>query len=214
MGADTGLPPAASALVLGLGNPGETYRRTRHNLGFRALDRLADRAGVRLEPAGELRPLARWAEARVAGQRVVLAQPRTYMNRSGRAASALCRALAVAPHDLVVVHDDADLALGRLRVRRGGGSGGHNGLRSLLDALGTADFVRIRLGVRGAERDEAELAEYVLRPFEAEEERVAEALADAGADAVEHLVAFGLEPTMNRFNGHAVPSATGPDPRT
>ena len=208
------LRPAARPVVLGLGNPGESYRFTRHNLGFRALDRLAARSGACLTATGELRPTAWWAETRIRGERVVLAKPRTYMNRSGRAAAELCRVFGVVPRDLVVVHDDADLALGRLRLRRSGATGGHNGLRSLIDALGSADFVRVRLGVRGVDRDDADLAEYVLRPFEAGEEGVAEALADAGADAVEHLVVFGLEDTMNRFNGRHVTSGADPDPRS
>jgi PTH1 family peptidyl-tRNA hydrolase len=201
-------------LVLGLGNPGGDYRATRHNLGFRVLDRLASRAGVLLAAAGDLRSTAWWAEVRIAGRPVVLAKPRTYMNRSGRAAAALCRTLGVGVADLVVVHDDADLALGRLRVRRGGATGGHNGLRSILDVLGDADFVRVRLGVRGIERDREDLAEYVLRPFDADEEPVAEALADAAADAVEHLVAHGLDDTMNRFNGRDVAGTARSEDRT
>lgn len=200
----------ALTIVLGLGNPGEAYRATRHNLGFRTLDRLAARAGARLEARGGLRPDAWWAETRIGEGAVVLAKPRTYMNRSGRAAAALCRTFDVEPGDLVVVHDDADLALGRVRVRRGGATGGHNGLRSLIEVLGSAEFVRVRLGVRGADRDGVDLARYVLEPFAAEEAAVASALTEVGADAVESLLAVGLEATMNRFNGRN--AAVGTDP--
>lgn len=198
-------------IVVGLGNPGEAYRATRHNLGFRTLDRLARRAGTRLEAAGVLRPDAWWSEASLEGRPVVLAKPRTFMNRSGRAAAALCRTFETEPSDLVVVHDDADLALGRVRVRRGGASGGHNGLRSLIDVLGTPEFVRVRLGVRGEDRDEAELAEYVLEPFGPHELAAAAELIEAGADAVLSFLSAGLDATMNRFNGRNVASATEPE---
>ena len=201
----------ALTIVLGLGNPGETYRATRHNLGFRTLDRLASRTGTRLEAQGELRPDAWWAQTRIGEGAVVLAKPRTYMNRSGRAAAALCRTFFATPADLVVVHDDADLALGRVRVRRGGATGGHNGLRSLIDVLGSAEFVRVRLGVRGAERDGVDLAQYVLEPFDPEETAAAHALVEVGAEAVESLLVVGLDATMNRFNGRNVAAGTDPE---
>ena len=200
----------ALTIVLGLGNPGETYRATRHNLGFRTLDRLAFRSDTRLVAQGDLRRDAWWAETTVSGEAVVLAKPRRYMNRSGGAALALCGRFGVSPTDLVVVHDDADLSLGRLRVRRGGATGGHNGLRSLVDALGSPDFVRIRLGVRGTARDGADLAQYVLEPFEDDEAPIADALAEAGADAVASFLENGLEATMNRFNGRDVGAETDP----
>jgi peptidyl-tRNA hydrolase, PTH1 family len=200
-------------IVLGLGNPGEAYRATRHNLGFRTLDTLAARAGARLEAAGALRPDAWWSRASLEGRPVVLAKPRTFMNRSGRAAAALCRTFETDPGDLVVVHDDADLALGRVRVRRGGASGGHNGLRSLIDVLGTSDFVRVRLGVRGPAREESELADYVLDPFEPSEESTAAELVEVGADATLSFLSAGLDATMNRFNGRnpATKTETGED---
>ncbi len=197
-------------IVVGLGNPGDAYRATRHNLGFRTLDTLAARTGTRLEATGVLRAEAWWGEARIEGREVVLAKPRTYMNRSGRAAAALCRAFAAEPRELVIVHDDADLSLGRVRVRRGGASGGHNGLRSLIDVLGTPEFVRVRLGVRGAERGASDLADYVLEPFAPEERATAAELAEVGADAVISLLAAGLDTTMNRFNGRNVATATDP----
>jgi len=202
----------APTIVLGLGNPGEPYRDTRHNLGFRVIDALAARAGLRLAAEGEWRRYAKVARGTAAGGAdVVLAQPRTWMNRSGRAAAALCRAFEVAPRDLLVVHDDADLELGRIRVRRGGSSGGHNGLRSLFEVLGDGSFIRIRLGVRGTGREGEDLADYVLRPFDPDERPVAERLVGLGADAAEHLLREGLDATMNRFNGR-VAGSVGIDP--
>ena len=200
----------ALTIVLGLGNPGDAYRATRHNLGFRTLDVLAARTNTRLEAAGVLRSEVWWGETHIDGRAVVLAKPRSFLIRSGRAAAALCRTFETLPQDLVIVHDDADLSLGRLRVRRGGASGGHNGLRSLIDVLGTAEFVRIRLGVRGEDRDEAELAEYVLEPFAAQEHTVADELIELGADAVATFLSVGLDATMNRYNGRNVAAVKEP----
>jgi PTH1 family peptidyl-tRNA hydrolase len=187
-------------IVLGLGNPGISYRSTRHNLGFRVVDRLAEKRGVRLRAAGELGSRVWTVELSAPSGRVVLAKPRTYMNRSGRAAVALCRHYQVKPEDLVAVHDDADLALGRIRIRPGGGSGGHNGIRSIMEVLGTGDFPRVRLGVKGERREDTELADYVLEPFAADEEGPAEALVELGVDAVGTLLRDGLAVAMNRYN--------------
>jgi PTH1 family peptidyl-tRNA hydrolase len=191
-------------IVLGLGNPGSVYRSTRHNLGFWVLDRLAARLRVRFRVAGTLKRYA-WVAAR-AGEHdsPLLAKPRTFMNRSGRAAAALLRHYHAEVDSLVVVYDDADLELGRLRLRGGGGAGGHNGVRSLIEVLGTGEFARIRLGVRGTGRDERDLADYVLDEFDRDETRIAESLAEMGTDAVEFFLAEGLEAAMNRFNGRRV----------
>lgn len=186
-------------IVLGLGNPGAAYQSTRHNMGFWVLDRFAARRGAKFRMAGLLRRYA-WVAETGAGS-VILAKPRTFMNRSGRAAAALCRAYDVPPQEMLVVYDDADLELGRLRLRRGGGAGGHNGVRSLIEVLGTGEFPRLRLGVRGEGRDERDLADYVLDRFRDGELPLAEALADLGADAVEDVIDAGLETAMNRYNG-------------
>jgi len=195
---------ASSTIVVGLGNPGKTYRATRHNIGFWVLDRLALRLEATFRAEGELRRYAWVARTRLAGENVVLAKPRTYMNRSGRAVAALCRAFDVEAGELLVVFDDADLELGRLRVRRGGGAGGHNGVRSMIEVLGEDAFTRIRLGIRGDDRDEGELADYVLSEFTDDELPLADPLAELGADAVEYLLANGLSATMNRYNGTKV----------
>jgi PTH1 family peptidyl-tRNA hydrolase len=192
------------AIVVGLGNPGENYRGTRHNVGFWVLDRLAERSGAAFRADGELRRYAWFAETRLAGTDVLLAKPRTYMNRSGRAVAALCRLYSTEPEELLIVHDDADLEVGRLRIRKGGGAGGHNGVRSLIEVLGVSEFTRFRVGVRGPDRDEEELADYVLSNFNDEDRPVAEEVCDLAADAIEYLLEQGLTATMNRYNGMRV----------
>lgn len=191
-------------IVLGLGNPGARYHATRHNLGFWVLDLLAERQGVSLSRRDAITDLALLAEVEVSGQPAVLAKPRTFMNRSGRAGQALQRFFGTALEDLLVVHDDADLELGRLRIRREGSAGGHNGIRSLIASLGGGEFPRIKLGVRGVGRGEGELADYVLDAFAEDERPTAQALAAAGADAVEAVLREGIASAMNLWNGKNV----------
>jgi len=187
-------------IVLGLGNPGERYSATRHNLGYRVLDGLARRGGARFRRAG-LFDRSAWSTriVRPSGP-VVLAKPRTYMNRSGNAAVALCRRYGATPGEILVVYDDADLELGRLRIRPSGSAGGHNGLQSIVDALGSREIPRLRLGVRGERRGDRELSEYVLSEFGEEELPVADALVDLGIESVETILDEGLTSAMNRFN--------------
>jgi PTH1 family peptidyl-tRNA hydrolase len=195
----------STRIVIGLGNPGSEYAATRHNVGFRVLDLLATRGGKRFEIGGGIGRRAWVVEMTEYSEGgLVLAKPRTYMNRSGAAALALCRRYDVAPESLLVVFDDADLVLGRIRLRPEGGSGGHNGIRSMVDSLGTGTFPRIRLGVRGEERYGTDLADYVLEPFAPDEVPVADALIELGADAVEAAVSEGMERAMNLFNGRSV----------
>jgi PTH1 family peptidyl-tRNA hydrolase len=196
-------------IVLGLGNPGPDYRSTRHNVGFWVLDRLARERRARFRAEGELKRYAWCAESERGPQHLVLAKPRTFMNRSGRAGAALLLHFDTVSANLLVVHDDADLELGRVRVRTGGGAGGHRGVRSLIEVLGTGEFPRVRLGVRGEGRESADLADYVLENFTADELPVAEALADLAAEAVENVLADGLEAAMNRFNGLRVGADSG-----
>jgi len=187
-------------LVVGLGNPGERYRRTRHNAGFMVADALAARAGV-----------TRWrdeadslvTEAEVGGEEVRLVKPLTFMNRSGIAVARLLEAAGGTPSDLVVVVDDVALELGTLRVRERGTHGGQNGLRSLIDVLGTDEFVRLRMGVRKGDLPE-DLAGYVLAEFPPEDVLVVQEVVGLGADAVTCLVKYGPVETMNRFNGPRV----------
>lgn len=188
-------------VVLGLGNPGARYRATRHNLGFAVVDRLAERGGERLPARPSPGAPAVFGEVRRGGRGIGLAKPWTWMNRSGTAARAACARWRVGADRLLVVFDDADLDLGILRIRKGGGAGGHNGLRSLIDELETAAFPRVRLGIRGTRRPQGSLADYVLEPFDDDERDRADALVELAADAVELVARDGLDRAMNEFNG-------------
>jgi PTH1 family peptidyl-tRNA hydrolase len=182
-------------LVAGLGNPGREYAATRHNVGFMVADELARRHGgsFRSKFSGEL------SELRVDGARVALLKPLTYMNESGRAVGPAVRFFKVAPEALLVVHDEVDLDVGRLQARAGGGLAGHNGLRSISSALGTQEFLRLRVGVGRPERgDPRPVADFVLAPFESEADVAG--LVGRAADAVEAIVTDGLEATQMRFN--------------
>jgi len=189
-------------IVVGLGNPGTRYVATRHNLGFRVLDRLAQRCGAQFR--ADAQRAAQVARIDSGERGCVLAKPRTFMNRSGRAVLALLGGSGSDAARLLVVYDDADLELGCIRIRLAGGAGGHNGLRSIIDALRTTEFPRLRLGIRGARRDEEALEDYVLEPFDDDERARADELVELGADAVEAILADGLARAMNRFNGRTV----------
>jgi peptidyl-tRNA hydrolase, PTH1 family len=182
-------------LVAGLGNPGREYEQTRHNVGWMVVDELAGRrdGSFRSKFSGQL------AEVRDDERRLALLKPETYMNVSGRSVGAATRFFKVAPGSLLVVHDDVDLEPGRLQARLGGGLAGHNGLRSIADALGTQDFLRLRIGVgRPARGDRRPVADYVLSSFEPEID--VEELVSRAADAVEVIAREGLEPAQQRFN--------------
>ena len=183
--------------VVGLGNPGERYRRTRHNLGFMVVDELASRHGaVRPREEGEALVLG----ASLGGGEVLLVKPLTFMNRSGVAVERMLLDQGGTPGDLIVVLDDVALPLGEIRVRERGSHGGHNGLRSLIDVLGTEEFPRVRVGIRQGELPD-ELADFVLSDFPQEEVLVVQEAVGWAADAVACLVAEGPAEAMNRFNG-------------
>jgi PTH1 family peptidyl-tRNA hydrolase len=182
-------------LVAGLGNPGRVHARDRHNVGWMVVDELARRhsGSFRGKFSGRL------AETRVRDARVALLEPETYMNDSGRSIAAAARFFKVSPEDVLVVHDDVDLPVGRLQARLGGGLAGHNGLRSIAQALGTPDFQRLRIGVGRPERgDQRPVADYVLSAFQPEDD--VEGIVKRSADAVESLVAEGLVATQQRYN--------------
>jgi peptidyl-tRNA hydrolase, PTH1 family len=182
-------------LVAGLGNPGGGYARTRHNVGFLVADELARRhsGSFRSKFNGQL------AEVRLDDLRLALLKPETYMNVSGKSVAAARQFFKVDPSDLLIVHDDVDLATGRLQARLGGGLAGHNGLRSIASSLGTQDFLRLRIGVGRPERGDARpVSDYVLSEFEPELD--VEALVAQSADAVESLARDGLEATQSRYN--------------
>ena len=182
-------------LIAGLGNPGLEHERDRHNAGWMVVDELARRheGSFRSKFSGRL------AETRIGESRVALLEPETYMNESGRSIAAAARFFKVSPEALLVVHDDVDLDVGRLQARLGGGLAGHNGLRSIAKALGTPEFLRLRVGVgRPGRGDPRDTADYVLSRFEPDED--AQGLVSRAADAVEMLLSEGLTATQQRFN--------------
>lgn len=187
-------------LVVGLGNPGPRYAGTRHNVGYRVLDELADRlgAGFRAHKSGR----ADVVEGRldVGGPRVVLGRGRCYMNESGGPVSTLARYYTIPSERLVVIHDELDLPFESLRVKHGGGDNGHNGLRSIRASLGTGDFFRVRLGV-GRPPGRQSPADYVLSDYTAAERKILPLQVDRAADAVEMLIGHGLDRCQAQFNG-------------
>jgi peptidyl-tRNA hydrolase, PTH1 family len=185
------------ALVVGLGNPGPEYAETRHNVGVRVVEMLAARAGG--GRFSKHKSNADVLEGRLAGRRAVLAVPRTYMNVSGGPVAGLLRYYGVAPEDLVVVHDDLDLGFGVVRLKLGGGEGGHNGLRSISASIGTKDYLRVRFGI-GRPPGRQDPADFVLKRFAGAERKELEFAVDLAADAAEALLRDGLEPTQNRFH--------------
>ncbi|WP_024800229.1 aminoacyl-tRNA hydrolase [Nocardia sp. BMG51109] len=184
-------------LVVGLGNPGTEYERTRHNVGFLVADVLAGRVGGRFTV--HKKSGADLLEARLDGRKVLIAKPRSYMNVSGRPVAALARFFSVPPAEVIVVHDELDLPFGTLRLKRGGGEGGHNGLRSVSSALTTKDYVRVRFGI-GRPPGRQDPADYVLKPFSSVERKEVPVLVEQAADAVELLLKAGLETAQNHVH--------------
>ncbi len=183
-------------LVVGLGNPGPRYAGTRHNAGFLVLDELAGRIGGSFKAH---KGRADIVEGRLAGQPAVLAKPKSYMNESGGPIVSMSRFYKVPVERIVVVHDELDLPFGGLRLKRGGGEGGHNGLKSASAALGSKEYARVRFGI-GRPPGRQDPADYVLREFAALERKDLGFLLDRAADAAEAILARGLEAAQNEFN--------------
>ncbi len=183
-------------LVVGLGNPGPEYAGNRHNAGFMVLDELAARVGGRFKAH---RSHAEVLEGRLAGQPVVLAKPRSYMNLSGGPVKAIADFYKLPVGNVVVVHDELDIPFGALRAKFGGGDNGHNGLRSITKSVGTKDYFRLRFGV-GRPPGRMDPAAYVLRDFATAERKDLPLLVDRAADALECLLVHGLDVTQNRFH--------------
>ena len=188
--------PGGLWLVVGLGNPGPEYSGNRHNVGFDVVETLASRIGGRFKSH---KARADVIEGRLAGQRVVLAKPRSYMNESGGPVSALRDFFKVPLDRLVVVHDELDLPYAGLRLKLGGGDNGHNGLKSLRRSLGSGDFNRVRFGI-GRPPGRMDAAAFVLRDFSAAERKELDVLVEQAADAIEALVVDGMEKAQNTFN--------------
>lgn len=185
-------------LIVGLGNPGEEYARSRHNVGFRVVDRFAQRHRVRFDSRESQALVGR---GRVAGQAVTIAKPQTFMNLSGEAVVPLVRRNAESVNDLMVVYDDVDLPVGKIRIRTGGSAGTHNGMKSILASLETDAFPRLRFGIRGLSHfPEDDLADYVLDQFDPEEEAVVAEAVERAADALVLFVRGELLRAMNEFN--------------
>ncbi|MFI0482422.1 aminoacyl-tRNA hydrolase [Actinomadura sp. 9N215] len=183
-------------LVAGLGNPGPSYARNRHNAGFMVLDVLAARAGGRFKSH---RARADVLEGRLAGARAVLAKPRSFMNESGGPVKGLCDFYKVPVERLIVVHDELDIPFGAVRLKQGGGDNGHNGLRSVTKSLGTRDYLRVRFGV-GRPPGRMDAAAFVLKDFSAAERKDLDLDVDRAADAVEALITDGLGAAQNVFH--------------
>ena len=183
-------------LIVGLGNPGPRYAGTRHNAGFLVADLLAERLGAKFKAHKGRCDLV---GGRLADTPVIVAKPKTYMNLSGGPVVSIARFFKVPIERIVVVHDELDLPFGSLRLKRGGGDGGHNGLRSLTDALGSKEYVRVRFGI-GRPPGRQDPADFVLREFGSVERRELGVQLERAADAVESLLAIGLEAAQNEYN--------------
>jgi peptidyl-tRNA hydrolase, PTH1 family len=192
----------SAKLIVGLGNPGKEYEGTRHNVGWDAIELLAKRNHIFVKAR---RNRAIVGEGTIAGKKVVLARPLTFMNLSGEAVAGLARRYRINPEDIVVICDDVNLDLGRLRIRAQGSAGGHNGLKSIIHSLGTQDFPRVRIGVGSPQHDD--MIKHVLSRFNRAERSIVKEAIDEAVDAVEMIVSEGIEPAMNRFNAAKPPAS-------
>jgi len=183
-------------LLVGLGNPGREYAGTRHNVGFVVINRMAEELGIRAHKSAHA---ALIGEGRLGGDRIVLAQPQTFMNRSGQAVQALMRAYCLEPADILVICDDLDIPLGRLRLRSRGGDGGHRGLRSIIDSIGTNEFARLRMGV-GRPLSKEDTIDYVLTSFDDNEQSLLREEIEAAVAGIRQWLFEGVERAMNRVN--------------
>jgi peptidyl-tRNA hydrolase, PTH1 family len=192
--------PTGPRIVVGLGNPGPEYAGNRHNLGWRVVDLLAEQRGDRFKKGA--RGFADVVETRIGDERVVLAKPRSYMNESGGRVKAVLSFYKVTPEHLIVVHDELDIPFAQVRLKIGGGPGGHNGVRSVDAALGTKDYARVRVGI-GRPPGRMDPADFVLRDFSPAERKELPLLIERGADAVETLLRQGLAAAQNLFHTNA-----------
>lgn len=182
--------------VVGLGNPGEKYARTRHNIGFRAVSNLADKFSIK---ADQLKCHSLLGEGSVGDKKIVLAQPLTYMNNSGKAVWSLVKSYNLSKDDLIIIYDDLDLPLGKMRIKNKGSSGGHNGLKSIINYLDRTDFTRIRIGI-GSPPEGVDVVDYVLGYFLDEEDDIIEQTLSDISGAVELIEEKSVEEAMNKYN--------------
>ena len=186
-----------SWLIVGLGNPGEQYENTRHNVGFLVADELGERGSF---PIQRLKFKALTNTAVIGGQGALVMKPTTYMNLSGEAVGEAARFYKIPPGRVLVISDDVDLPLGKLRIRRGGSAGGHNGLKSVIQHLGADQFPRLKVGVGGKPHPDYDMADWVLGKLQGEDKRVMDEAVKRAADAVECFLKDGPQKAMNRFN--------------
>jgi PTH1 family peptidyl-tRNA hydrolase len=187
-----------SWLIVGLGNPGKEYERTRHNAGFRAIDILADKLGCRIDK-GKFQGL--YGQTVYGGRKVYLLKPQTYMNLSGRSVLQLSAYFNIPPQRIIVLFDDISLAPGRLRIRADGSAGGHNGIKSIISEVGSQSFPRVKIGVGSKPNPEFDLADWVLSTFSAKEEKDLQFALSNAADAALCVIDHGVPESANRFNG-------------
>ena len=185
-------------LIVGLGNPGKEYERTRHNAGFRALDVLADKLGCKIDK-GKFQGI--YGQANYGGKKLMLLKPLTYMNLSGRSVLQLSAYFNIPPQRIIVMFDDISLEPGRLRVRADGSAGGHNGIKSIIQEVGSQAFPRVKIGVGAKPNPEFNLADWVLSSFSAQEEKALAVALGNAADAALAIIDHGVPETANRFNG-------------
>lgn len=185
-------------LIVGLGNPGKDYERTRHNCGFRAVDLLAEHLGCRIDK-GKFQGL--YGQTTYEGKKLMLLKPQTYMNLSGRSVLQLSAYFSIPPQRIIVLFDDISLPPGRLRIRADGSAGGHNGIKSIIAELGSQEFPRVKIGVGGKAHPEQDLADHVLSTFSAQEEKALTVALKNAADAALAIIDHGVPEAANRFNG-------------
>ncbi len=184
-------------LVVCLGNPGKQYENTRHNIGFMTADEIERRSGVKIN---KLRFRALTGEVKLAGERVLVMKPQTYMNLSGEAVKLAGAFYKIPPDNVIVISDDVSLPLGKLRIRANGSAGGHNGLKNIIAHLGTDAFPRIKVGVGAPAHPEHEMVDWVIGNFTGEEKKIVADAVSRAADAVECLISKGVSETQNKFN--------------
>jgi PTH1 family peptidyl-tRNA hydrolase len=187
-------------LIIGLGNPGRNYANNRHNIGFISINHLARSQGIKFD---RKQALARTGSGKIAGSEVVLAKPQTYMNQSGKSVSRLVKKFKVGLDELIIIHDDLDLPLAKIRISHGSSSGGHKGINSIIQELGSQDFIRVRIGIGRPEKAEAsedEIIAYVLSDFTPEQRKAIAPIIPKVTEAILCLLTEGLVPAMNKFN--------------
>ena len=185
-------------LIVGLGNPGREYEKTRHNAGFRALDILADKLGCKVD---KLKFQGLYGQVNHKGRKLLLLKPQTYMNLSGRSVLQLSAFFHVPPQNIIVLFDDISLEPGRLRLRKDGSAGGHNGIKSIIAELGSQDFPRVKIGVGAKPHPDFDLADWVLSAFSAQEEKALQPALERAADAALAIIEAGLPEASNRYGG-------------